>query len=199
MECAKEVCAVFDMQGFYANKIFYPREFAIANDEIKICLEIDSEIPDDIKISSFRHFSFQQHQLHGIPVKKVLDTETLRVLKISQLKEIIFEIYCRIRTDDKPLVAIKNHQMSSILEESCIPYINLESNIIGGEICPPLSMFDKINGSSNYHCLLHYILHKNSFKNGHRCALRKSVYIWKWLKQKIISDSLIYDLLKEKF
>src|SRR5882724_2913577 len=141
MEIAKQVCAVVDMQGFFIDKVFYPREFAIVNNEMKLCFEIDCEIQNDLKFKSFRHFSFQQNQIHGIPVEKVLNERTSRVFKISELQTLVYEIYCRFRTEDKSYVAIKNQQLAKLLDEYGIPYLNLERENIGNEICPPLHLF----------------------------------------------------------
>src|SRR6266446_2582388 len=116
MSQVKNICAVFDMQGFYADNTFYPREFAVVNNEFKICFEIDCYIPRDVKIKNFKHFSFQQNNIHGIPLSKVISENTSRVLKLENLKTIIYEIYSRIRTDDKIYVAIKNQQLSKLLE-----------------------------------------------------------------------------------
>src|SRR5882757_8071911 len=107
MEKARQVCAILDMQGFQIGKKFFPREIAIVNDYYKLCFEIDSGISQELKVKSFRHFSFQQHNVHGIPVEKVIEEKTKRVFKLVQLNEIILQIYLAVRTVEKSYIAVK--------------------------------------------------------------------------------------------
>ena len=194
MELAKKICAVIDMQGFFIEKVFYPRELAIVNDKYKLCFEIDCDIPNDLRIKNFKHFSFQQHQIHNIPIEKVIPDKTLRVFKNSQLKHILFDIYCRIRSEDKYLFAIKNQQLAKLLDVYEIPYINLEKVTIGNEICPTLLNFDKYSKHKKGFCLLHFMLNNSAHGINIRCSLRKSEKIWEWLINKIISDQLVSDI-----
>ena len=196
LEKAMNICAVMDIQGFSIGKSFYPREVAIVSEDLKVCFEIDSQIPKDLKIKSFRSFSFQKHQIHGIPVENVIKERSSQIINLKDLQNFLLEIYCRIRTEEKTLIAIKNQQLAKILNEYNIPYFDLEKEKIGYEICPPLHRFDSFNFRNDYFCLLHFLLNCNSHHLKTRCSLRKSAYIWSWISNKIQSEIIIRDIIE---
>ena len=196
MSRPKQICAVIDVQGFFVQKKFYPREISIVNNEHKICFEIVPDINVDTKLDYFKYFKFQQHQLHGIPLEKVLDDKTKKVFHASQMKKIVEEIYFRVRTEERKLFGVKNQQVANLLKEFEIPYFNFESEEVGGEICPPLSIFDKFKSSK--YCLLHATLKCKFNENIHRCALRKALLIWDWLNCKVDSDLLVDEIFPQK-
>ena len=180
--------AVFDMQGFFVDNTFYPREFAVVNNDIKICFEIDCSISNDVKLQSFRQFSYQQHNIHGISLERVIK-KNRKVIKIENLKNIIKEIYDEIsKENNKNIILIKNQQLAKLLDDYEIPYYNLEYNMIANEGCPTLEMFDKMFGRNNSYCLLHCLLRKSKHV---RCSLRKSANIWNWLQQVVSQERFI--------
>jgi hypothetical protein len=197
MSRSDQICAIIDAQGFFVQKVFYPREISIVNDKYQICFEIVSEIDIKTKIVCFKHFSFQQHQLHGIPINKVLNDKTKKVFPISQLKQIIEEIYYRVRTNELNLFGLKNQQLSTLLSEYGIPFYNFETEEVGGELCPPLAVFDKFK--SSIYCLLHANPKCNFDEKIHRCALRKACLIWVWLCRKQVSDDLVDQIFPDIF
>ena len=192
MSRAKQICAIIDVQGFFVQKKFYPRELSIVNSEYNICFEIVPEVNIDTKLDFFKHFSCQQFQLHGIPIEKVLEDKTKKVFHASHLKKIVEEIYFRVRTEEKKLLGVKNQQVANLLKEFEIPFFNLESEAVGGEICPTLSIFDKFRFSK--YCILHASLKRKFNETVHRCALRKASTIWDWLKCKLDSDLLVDEI-----
>jgi hypothetical protein len=191
MERSEQICAVIDIQGFFVDKVFYPRELAIVNDKYQLCLEIDSQITEENKMSNYRHFSFQTNYIHGIPVDKVIDEKTLRIITIDKLKNFICDLYNLIKTDNKFYFGIKNQQLSKLLDEYELPYVNLETESIGYEYCPTLKLFDSVCNNRHAYCLLHSLLHKTQIDEKIRCSLRKCVNIWNWLSFKLNSDQLV--------
>ena len=195
MRREKEICAIIDAQGFFIRKTFYPREISIVNNEYQICFEILPEINVDTKVDNFKQFSIQQHQLHGIPVQQLLEEKTKRVFCCSQLRQIVEEIYFRVRTENKKLLGVKNQQVATLLKEYQIPFFNFETEEVGGEVCPTLSTFDKF--STSIFCPLHAVLKRKLNEQYHRCALRKASMIWDWLDRKINSDLLVDEILRQ--
>lgn len=191
------ICAVIDVQGFYIDRKFYPRELAIVNDKLRLCFEIDCEFPPNMNMeyNVLKKFTFQQIHLHGIPMKKVLNDKTSRCFKNKDLKNLVQELYNRVKTEDKFIFATKNQQTSDLLWEYEIPYLDLEKQMVGNEICPTLKDFDKVVGPNNCFCLLHFVLNKPLYNSQFRCALRKSIYIWDWLKYKVESDRFVNDII----
>lgn len=200
MENRNIVCAIIDTQGFFINKVFYPREVAIVNENLRVCFEIDCEFPRELTIKSFKHFTYQQNVIHGIPVKKVINDISFRVLKFKYFKNFITYVYECLKSPERPFFAVKNQQLSLLLKEYKIPFINLEDEKIGNEICPTLTSFDKVYGQNTHHCLLHFLLKNSTMIPNYRCSLRKASYIWEWLNMKYKSDWLYmnFDLLKDK-
>ena len=187
-----QVCAVIDSQGFFIHKKFYPRELSIVNNEYKLCFEIVPNISLDNRINYLGHFNKQTQELHGIPINRVIRSECKSVISILKFRQFIEEIYLRLRTDEKPLFAVKNQQMAVLLKEFEIPFLNLEKESVGGEICPTLSAFDSF-GVSIY-CPLHAKVMPKKNNQKHRCALRKSKAIWDWLTRKVNSDLLLDEI-----
>ena len=191
-----EVCAIIDSQGFFVKNTFFPREISIVNDDYKLCFEVIPDIDKDFKVKNFKNFSYQQHQLHGIPIESVLSEKTKKVIHIDQLRQLIEEIYFRVRTEEKKLVGVKNLQLAILLKEFQIPYFNLETQEVGGEICPTLRDFEKFKISS--FCSLHATLRRKFNQDIHRCALRKANAIWDWLSLKLKSDILLEEIFSER-
>ena len=194
MKRESQICAIIDFQGFFIQRRFYPRELSIVNDEYQLCFEVLPEISSEIKLNNFKHFSYQQHQLHGIPLEKVLSEKTKKIIPLSQLRQLIEEIYFRVRSEDKKLLGVKNQQVGLLLKEYQIPFFNFEAEEVGGEICPALAVFEKFKFST--YCLLHSSL-KRKFNESHRCALRKSQAIWSWLTVKLRSDFLVDEIFTQ--
>src|SRR5882757_1040597 len=195
MDKANKVCAFIDVQGFMDKHEFYPREIAILNNEFSVCYEIDCDFDEEYIKKHKSWLTYQRDRIHGLPIKRVLDFKTSRILKLSQLKSFIIECYTYLRKVDKYYIAIKNQQLANLLEELKIPTLNLERELIGNEVCPPLYLFDKISTGHTHYCPLHFYCTTNKL----RCALRKSINIWNWLQMKVQSDILfgkcvIYDL-----
>ncbi len=161
---------------------------------ISFALEIECEIPNEIKLKSFRCFSFQQHQIHGIPIEKVIKEKSNQVFNYKELKSLLFEIYCRLRTEDKTLFAVKNHQLAALLLEYDIPFLDLEKIKVGNEVCPPLHRFESLNFQTNTFCLLHFLLYSSCRQKKIRCSLKKSANIWYWLKTKINTEFILNDI-----
>ena len=176
------------------NKVFYPREVAIVNDKFKLCYEIDCEFSDDFILNNQQKLSFQKHQIHGIPVKKFLSERTAKVFKNSEFGILLNELYMRLCFEDKKYFGVKNQQLSKFFDVLGIPYVNLENLPIGGEFCPTFSTYSEYSGRNFNFCSIHDNLCK-SLSNKHlRCALKKSSYIWEWLKNKNISDVITNEI-----
>lgn len=183
-----------DLQGFSIGKEFFPRELALVSDDVKICVEIDSKISKDFKIKNFRSLSFQHHQIHGIPVDRVIKEKCFQVIQSEDFKTFLVQIYYRIRGAEKNLIAIKNQQLAKILTECSIPFFDLEKEKICQEVCPPLHRFDKYNYHNNNFCLLHFLC--SSYNTKVRCSLRKVAYIWDWINDRVKTERLLKDIIE---
>ena len=195
MDRSKQICAIIDLQGFSVGNQFFPREIAIVNKDLKLCYELDCDLDTDIIEENKGHLNYQRNHIHGIPIQRVLDFNTSRVFKSSNLEFIIENIYPYVKSIDKIYFAVKNHHLAKILDKINIPYINLEKETIGNEIVPPLHLFDKLNVGFGYHCPLHFaLIGRTSYDRSLRCSLRKCLNIWNWLEMKITSNSF-YNML----
>ena len=190
-----EICAIIDSQGFFVKNTFFPREISIVNDEYNICFEVIPDIETDFKLKNFKVFSYQQHQLHGIPIESVLSEKSKKIIHIKNLRQLIEGIYFRVRTEEKKLFGVKNLQLAQLLKEYQIPYFNLEQQEVGGELCPTLKEFEKFKISC--HCSLHAKLRRKFKEEIHRCAFRKAQAIWDWLTLKLRSDNLLEEIFSD--
>jgi len=194
MENWKSVCAVIDMQGFLVDIRFYPRELVILNDTKNLYFNIDSELDiKDIKNQKLiNDLTFQKHLIHGIPIKSE-DKWNILTLKADKIRELLPYMYQKIKTQDKVYFACKNQQVSKILKDLKIPFVDLEHTVIGGEICPSLKKFDiQLSNKDLYFCKLHTCLTdaNSPFFRNLRCSSRKCSHIWKWLNNKIIVEKI---------
>ena len=186
MSRENQICGVLDVQGFNVGKHFFTRKIGFVNNDYELCFEIKCNINKEVREKNERTLSHQKWQIHGIPINPVLEDCSKRLVDCSKLNNLIEEIYCRVKTENKPLIGIKNHFLAKILDEIEIPYFNFERERIGGESCPPLQLFDRFH--KDPFCRLHSVLAPGVLVNHYRCALRKSSNIWEWLENKNKSD-----------
>ena len=123
-------------KDFMDKNEFYPREIAILNDDFKVCYEVDCDFDEEYIKKHKSWLAYQRDKIHGLPIKRVLDFKSSRILKLSQFKHFLVECYTYLRTVDKYYIAIKNQQLANILEELKIPYLNLERELIGNRNLP---------------------------------------------------------------
>jgi hypothetical protein len=198
MEELKKVCAVIDMQGYIFNKVFYPRELAICNDNFDISIEIESSFErKSITTSSLlKSYLYQRNRIHGIPLDSIRGRLGLRVQSSDNIEALINKLYQRVKTFDKTLLACKNQQVAQILSKMEIPHLNLELVEIEGELCPTLKELDmKMGKGLVWFCPLHTCLPlgKNDCQEL-RCSLRKSRYVWVWICGKLIINEVLEEL-----
>jgi len=161
----EKIACVIDIQGYSLHGKFYARELSIVNDEICSTFNVDPEISltDDSLNAIYYHYQ----RIHGLglhPLKNVF-------IKNSTLEMFIRVITDMLTSEDKPYLAVKNHQLASLLDEWQIKYVNLESFE-----APSVSQFT---------CRWMCDLHENKRPQMRRCALRKSISLWIWINQKI--------------
>lgn len=198
MDQIDKIYASIDMQGYYIDKKFFPREVSICNDEVDICLEIDCgyRVENFKTIKTENEYNFQKHLIHGIPLESIKKNIGLKVHNLEQIEILLKNIYKKAISNDKYLFACKNQQVALMLERLDIPYLNLEKTALNNEACPKLTDFDKTIGKGQvWFCPLHTCLpNQESSRKKLRCSLRKSRYIWMWISSKRIVDSLIEEI-----
>jgi hypothetical protein len=190
METLKKVCGVMDMQGYFLNNKFYPRELCLCNEELDIFVEINCDLDvDDLKNHKLlNNYKFQKFLIHGIPLESIRGKLGLKVVSYKELENVITSIYEKVKTEDKYILACKNQQLSKILRNLLIPFINLETTKIEDSVCPKLEQLDdNIGKGLVWFCPLHTCLpNDEKTRKTLRCSLRKSRYIWVWLQGKIV-------------
>jgi len=192
MEKERKICAIIDTQGFFVDQVFYPREIAIFNKDIRICVEVYQD-RKSFNLDKHRNtLNYQQHRIHGFPIDSILKPQTKKVIKGSKIKEFIEEIYFRVKSEEKYLFGVKNQQLKKLLIEYQIPYFDLETESVGGEFCPALKVFDKFHHS--IFCLVHASIKPVCGDHKLHCALRKAWNIWKWYSIKLNSDTIMKEL-----
>jgi hypothetical protein len=164
-EKLKNIIACLDMQGFYVNGKFVPREIALVDDEIcarddiKTGLSLETLAETDISKCLYltNHF-------HGLS----LDCSTENAVTLSEALE---KIKSYIILGETNYFGVKNHMLEKLLTDNGIPYLDL--NQIG---CPSVRYLDSMY-NEDCNCTHH---EKSPV---FRCALRKCRNLWKWVKE----------------
>lgn len=164
-----QIFCVMDIQGFSVEGKFYPRELSIVNNDLNITWNVDPEL--EVTENNRISIGYHVRDIHGLSVKPdygpvMIKSSTLAVV-LKILSSILF-------TEEKPYIAVKNQQLAAILRNEGLQFVNLEK---GNCVPPAISDLEKDN--IPWMC----ILHSNPVPRMKRCALRKSVSIWKWLNQ----------------
>ena len=164
-EKLKNIIACLDMQGFYVNDKFVPREIALVNDEIcaRDCIKtgLSLETLSEIDIGRCLYLS---HHFHGLGLDPSNDDAVT-------LEEVLEHIKSYVTPTETNYFGVKNHMLEKLLTDNGIPYLDL--NEIG---CPSVRFLDSMY---NQDCNCKH--HEKS--PVYRCALRKCKNLWKWVKQ----------------
>ena len=188
----EEVFGVIDAQGFtLGSNIFVPREFSFVNDSCELCFEIRPNLNLDTKLANFRTISHQQHYIHGIPLKQVMDDDSKKVIDEYQLVDLVKLLFKNFRKNDNSCLGVKNQQLFNYLLFEEVPLYNYDMDDSRAEKCPNLLNLDRFPES--YFCPLHCHLRIKDQKE-FRCSVRKSKKIWKWQKNKLISDEIYSEI-----
>jgi len=183
-EDANKICAIIDAQGYFIDKKFYPREIAVFNDDIQLCVEIPQNMPILTRIKNYKTILFQEYHIHGIPMERVTTKgNTSSECENFSVKNILYHLYNKVKREGKIYLASKNQQLAVLLKECEILFIDLEQSAIENEPCPSLCAFDKLCGRPKSYCSIHASVYKKHQRT--RCALRKSENIWRWVQSKL--------------
>ena len=183
----KNICAVFDIQGYFVGDVFYPRELAIVNNDHQLCFELESELTAKDKgfHKTNRILYKNEEKIHGIPIANVLNTNSRQVIKFKDVPAFIITIYNKLTTADKPFVGVKNRMLFKILFLMKIPTFDLTT-----KNCPNYLTFEKANKCTVL-CPLHLKLMENNNNNSVvKCSLKKAFHLWNWLSNNVASIDL---------
>jgi len=169
-----QVFACLDVQGFYVNNDFYPREFAIVNECKSGAQNIDTRLNiKDMCYEDQLTCRFLTNNFHGLTLRPKDPTDCLNIYEAMQC---ILKYQQETATEKKPYYGIKNDMLKRILHEFGIPHLCLES--IG---CPSHKILEQ-----SFNQKLECDWHKNKNLNGCKqyiCALRKCNNLWKWIEE----------------
>jgi len=169
-----QIACVVDVQGFIVDKKFYPRELAIVNDIVNVSFNVDPEIQlQNTSKYQLGCLNFQTHQLHGLSIRP--SDGTFNITN-STFKDFLYVMVKTLTNNEKPIIAIKNHQLRPILQRLNIDYVDVEK---GDIIIPSTESLDNANPLGKWTCGLH----SESGDINRKCALRKSCNVWSWLKR----------------
>lgn len=114
------ICCYIDVQGFYANNMFYPRECALLSDYGATIMSVDHGLSmDQLSAHDQGQAKFITKHHHGLPF------EVKKGTSIEKLKDIITAFYEANMDDDHFLAACKSKEAEAILKSLGIPRMNL--------------------------------------------------------------------------
>ena len=180
-----------DAQGYHLDNIFYPKEFSFVCNYFSVCYEVlfsYSSIPN-LNKKHFKNISYQRQTLHGLPVYSVLRSkernENVRgIILVEQLPKLVQFLYKKVKRDNDSMIAVKNPQLVSFLKNIPVPIFDLTKEKIDCVSCPT---FDQFNEFESHFCDIHSRIHQGS---KYRCALKKCISIWNWLKVRMMSADI---------
>jgi hypothetical protein len=170
MEKINEICGVIDAQGFTVNGEFYIREISVVSDFLKqteLC-NTNLKYPDMSK-KDRKNNLYVANNILGLSLGNQKD-DLPRGIEHGNHKVLI--MYEKIRTPNRPYVAVKNDQIIEELEKWGIPYMN-----IGDYGCPKIEDLVKVFKPKPCHFHERSIPDRRKF----RCAEQKCQLIWKWI------------------
>lgn len=158
------VCAFFDVQGFYFNDKFYPREAALLGTKSLVHLSINNELTmQKLNHHDQRICNYLSNMHHGLNLSATKQDGS----SIAELKETIKIFYHFAHNEEKFLVACKSCEAERMLRELDIPRINL---LEYGGTCR------EIDDGNRSPCHLHTICRKAKVN----CSLNLVVMMKKW-------------------
>uniref|UniRef100_A0A158P4X9 Uncharacterized protein n=1 Tax=Tetranychus urticae TaxID=32264 RepID=A0A158P4X9_TETUR len=114
------ICCYIDVQGFYANNVFYPRECAVLSDHGASVFSVDHELKmDQLSANDQRQALYLTRKHHGLPF------EVDKGAKIQSINDIIIAFYECDLDDDHFLAACKSKEAEDMLRALGIPRFNL--------------------------------------------------------------------------
>lgn len=183
---SEKISAILDIQGYSIEDKFFPREISIVNDEYELCYEVLHVFDEEFRISHHKQINFHKNYIHGLPLHRILPINTKRIINSDELTQ-FFDFISSIFNINESSIGVKNQQVVNYLKDFNIVCIDLEKQNIGGEFCPPQTLFRK-----KTYCPLHNRITHKPFSGEYRCAIKKAKSIWDWYKNKAKSD-IIYD------
>ena len=170
----QKISTVLDAQGFQINNVFYIRELSFANDFNAKTFNVDPEV-NILNIGKLTRgcIDFQTNELHGLKLRPEKNFH----LKHSNINSFLPILIESLTNKDKPYVAIKNQQLATIFKSLNIDFVNLEK---GDYLVPSLKNLDQASSNGIWMCSLHTVFSVDN----KRCALRKGLLLWSWLKKK---------------
>lgn len=173
-----QICAIVDVQGFYLNKKFFAREFAIKSGEENLCCEFKPNIEwKDIRQEDLHHVKYCCRRIFGLKFYP----ETL-----AHGSDCIYDVlkyhYKKLATEDKKYFGIKNHHLRDILIACEIPYCNLEDF----EFPSIKKIYDEYCDKYDHlHREINCSLHNNYYFDNLHCAKLKCNILWEYLYEKL--------------
>jgi hypothetical protein len=163
----ENLCAILDIQGFYKNKKFVPREIAItSNSLMSMCFEVDPELSPESECFEDRVTNdFIRNRINGLAFKPRTD----KFLSQKDVPALLRYFYETCKSDNAKYIGIKNTQLAIILKENKIPFIMLDT--------PKLERLDNYYGGE-------WVCHYHEDTEHVKCALRKVNYLKRWINEK---------------
>lgn len=115
------ICGFIDVQGYYHEKKFYPREIAVLADDAIICLNIYTGLTYEmLSDSEKQQAAFNYKFKHGLEFESDKTHTPLHRVKT------FLSLFYKARVDcDRFLIACKTREAEDVLRDSMIPRINL--------------------------------------------------------------------------
>ena len=177
----QQVCAVIDAQGFAYGSAndkssFVPIELSVVGNKLADHIVYDTYLESRMTGQQFSTYLHQSRKLHGIKLKTSATPNVCEIQK--KLRADIISLYEKHRTGTKTKFAVHNTNLTPILSELGIPFVNLSSPFTS---VPKLCELDDKYGNEDV-CSVH------SLQRGHyRCSRRKALHYFVWLNEIVSS------------
>ena len=168
------VCMVMDLEGFFLNKIFYPREIgyvSLTENWINSYRFKLNHLVQKLSEKDWKTVNYCKKYVHGLTLKCLPWEKDL--YQVENLRDLIKNAYCLSKKKNRNIVAYKGGQVEKeILDELEIPCIDLED--FG------CSRYDELPTSMVRDCGYHIQMNESI-----HCPIKECVAFANWIEQQL--------------
>ena len=168
------VCMVVDIEGFFLNKTFHPREIGYVS-LTENCINSHrfklNHVVKKLSEKDWKTVNYCKKYVHGLTLKCLPWEKDL--YQVENLRPLLKNVYYSSKRNDRNLVAYKGGQVEKeILDELEIPSINLE--------CFGCPRYDELPTSMVRDCGYHVQMNESI-----HCPIKECVAFANWVEQQL--------------
>ena len=204
-----QICAIVDAQGFVIRGQFYARECAIVAEGYMNCQEFRPNINwYELSRQERNTIHFCTNKIHGLRFNASISGKNSPIPSSDEIVNYLKMHYMRLATKERSHFAVKNKLLKDILISANIPVIDLDDGIYN---LPPVGVLERkynVQWVCGYHrsslpppppppppppsshhngslSSYHWKMGHRRPRRYHRCAYRKCLNIWRYLKENV--------------